>query len=381
MDINKISKNITKYNRDLFLLFLFLSLILLIVLYNCQVSNNKKTLESFAPITSYIKQTIIFNKNDDLFKRYRLYNEDLMHTMNSQNDYYVKDTNKKYANYILNLKRNAIYYNLKLFLIQYPLTMRVEPDGYYIDYNINNIIVPNKVMDVQWEDYDAHPFKTIITVYKEDNNFLNYLKDLLKDYSGLDLEFQISNNIIDIIYDRYMTMDYITKAIQENNIDDIINRLSNINISDKIALLSYLNKINLSNTQTQQLLYFAKNNSDKINTIIKSDLFKKIVKVDTENVINFTKSNTFKDIVKETETMIQYVKISIETRDQRYLFLFDDKNPQESVQELIHLFNYIYNHEDLENLNDLITKQVKYYKIPINNMRVMINFKNYLKAF
>ncbi len=376
MDTKKISNKLLKYNRDLFLIFLILSLILLIVLYNCQISNTN--IENYQPIKSYTRQVIVFKKNDDLFKRYRLYNEDLMFTMNKTNEYYVKDTNKKYAQYMLNLKRNATYYNLKLFLIQYPVTMRVEPDGYYIDYNINNRIIPNKVMDVQWEDFDAYPFKTIITIYKDDNNFLNYIKNLLKDYSGLDLEFQTSNNILDVIYDRYMTMDFVTKAIQENKVDAIINRLADININDKIALLDYLNNINLSNSETQKLLYSSKNN-DKVSTIIKSDLFKKIVKVDTENVINFTNSDIFKNLLKETEKMLQYVKISIETRDERYLFLFDEKNP-ESINQLINLFNYIYNHEDLQNLNDLITKNVLYYKIPINIMRVLINFKNYINA-
>ncbi len=376
MDTKKISNKLLKYNRDLFLIFLILSLILLIVLYNCQISNTN--IENYQPIKSYTRQVIVFKKNDDLFKRYRLYNEDLMFTMNKTNEYYVKDTNKKYAQYMLNLKRNATYYNLKLFLIHYPVTMRVEPDGYYIDYNINNRIIPNKVMDVQWEDFDAYPFKTIITIYKDDNNFLNYIKNLLKDYSGLDLEFQTSNNILDVIYDRYMTMDFITKAIQDNKIDAIINRLADININDKIALLDYLNNINLSNSETQKLLYSSKNN-DKVSTIIKSDLFKKIVKVDTENVINFTNSDIFKNLLKETEKMLQYVKISIETRDERYLFLFDEKNP-ESINQLINLFNYIYNHEDLQNLNDLITKNVLYYKIPINIMRVLINFKNYINA-
>jgi hypothetical protein len=380
MDTKKISNKLLKYNRDLFIIFLILSLMLLIVLYNCQICNDCKTIEKYGPVTSYTRQVVIFKKNEDLFKRYRLYNEDLMFTMNKNNEYYVKDTNKKYAQYILNLKRNATYYNLKLFLIQYPVTMRVEPDGYYIDYNINNRIIPNKVMDIQWEDFDAYPFKTIITIYKDDNNFLNYIKDLLKDYNGLDLEFQTSNNIIDVIYDRYMTMDFVTKAIQDNKVDAIINRLADININDKIELLNYLNNINLSNSQTQQLLYYATKNTDKISTIIKSDLFKKIVKVDTENVINFTKSDTFKSLLKETEKMLKYVKISIETRDERYLFLFDEKNP-ESINQLIHLFNYIYNHEDLQNLNDLITKNVRYYKIPINIMRVLINFKGYLKAF
>ncbi len=376
MDTKKISNKLLKYNRDLFLIFLILSLILLIVLYNCQISNTN--IENYQPIKSYTRQVIVFKKNDDLFKRYRLYNEDLMFTMNKTNEYYVKDTNKKYAQYMLNLKRNATYYNLKLFLIHYPVTMRVEPDGYYIDYNIYNRIIPNKVMDIQWEDFDAYPFKTIITIYKDDNNFLNYIKNLLKDYSGLDLEFQTSNNILDVIYDRYMTMDFVTKAIQENKVDAIINRLADININDKIALLDYLNNINLSNSETQKLLYSSKNN-DKVSTIIKSDLFKKIVKVDTENVINFTNSDIFKNLLKETEKMLQYVKISIETRDERYLFLFDEKNP-ESINQLINLFNYIYNHEDLQNLNDLITKNVLYYKIPINIMRVLINFKNYINA-
>ena len=40
-----------------------------------------------------------------------------------------------------------------------------------------NKIIPNKVMDVQWEDFDIYSFKTIITIYKDDDNFLNYIKN------------------------------------------------------------------------------------------------------------------------------------------------------------------------------------------------------------
>jgi hypothetical protein len=72
--------------------------------------------------------------------------------------------------------------------------------------------------------------------------------------------------------------------------------------------------------------------------------------------------------------------ISIETRDERFIFVYNEDDP-ESIIQLTNLFKYIQNSENLDFLNDRLSKKLRYFKVPLNVLRVLIKFKQYLKIF
>jgi hypothetical protein len=352
--------NVIKYNKYLFIMFMIFILILLIKLYYCNCSLN----EYFDNVKSNI---ILFQKNDKLLKDYKLYNDDLKYYMNRLNEYFVKDTNKQYANFITNLNSNAPYYQTKMKALRYPIKMRLEKDGYYIDYDMNGVNVPNKVMDITWDDYDPLPSKTIVTIYKYDQEFLNKIKDLLKQYTHL--EFQMSDDKLDILYDKFMRLDNVNKYIENSNIDAVL-KSKNIDIK-KI-------KQTINTPQVQETL--KKVDIKKVQGLLNKFL-------NSEQLTTIVKSNQAQNLIKKyglseiSESLLaNNIQISIESRDEKFLFVYNKDDSQASKQ-LLNLFKYIHDRENLSFLNDRITKDLRYIKIPINVMRIVIKFRDYMNLF
>jgi len=75
-----------------------------------------------------------------------------------------------------------------------------------------------------------------------------------------------------------------------------------------------------------------------------------------------------------------YIELSLETRDYRYIFIYD-KNEPSAPNQLINLVKLLNDPENLDQLNDKYTKDLRYYRVPINIMRVIIKFGEYLKLF
>jgi hypothetical protein len=82
----------------------------------------------------------------------------------------------------------------------------------------------------------------------------------------------------------------------------------------------------------------------------------------------------------QTITQNSYIEISLETRDYRYIYIYD-KNDPEALIELINLIKFLNDVENLDYINDYYTKNLRYYRIPINIMRVIIKFGEYLRLF
>ena len=373
----------------LFIIFIIISIIFLIYIYNnCilnekfdvsgsvnlfnkfnelnKMNNNKekelKKLETSNNVISHPNSThVIINKNENLIKNYKDYNEDLKYYMNIYNDYFVKDTNKQYANFITNLDRNLVFYKTKLQVLNYPIIMRKENDGYYIDYNIDGKEFANKVMDTTWDDYDPLPSHTIVTIYKIDENFMNKIKELLKEYNYI--EYQYSNNKLDVLYDKFMRSDLVNKYITNSSIQKL---LQNKNISNKIEKFENnfitTKNINLISNSLNSIL-----NHDQVNTLIKNN-----------QVQDLIKKNNLTDITDELLTT--NIEITIETRDYKYNFIYNENDPEADTQ-LINLFKFIHDKENLDFLNDRFTKNLRYYRIPINIMRIIIKFGEFLKLF
>lgn len=367
--------------KNIFILFILVSIIFLIYLYyNCvkvneyfDISNidKQKLLIQYEDLqksnivetnAKNSKNSIIINKNEKHIKNYRDYNEDLKYYMNIYNDYYVKDTNKQYANFITNLDRNLVFYKTKLQLLNYPIILRKENEDYYIDYEIDGKLIPNKVMDSRWDNYDILPSHTVVTIYKIDDEFLNKIKNLLKDYNHI-LEYQYSNNKLDILYDKFMSSELVNKYITNSSLQKL---LQNKNVSNKIE--NFENKF--MTPKNTNLVYNSLNsvlNSNQINTLIKSN-----------QIHDLIKKNNLTDITDELLT--SNIEITIENRDFKYNFVYNQNDP-EADSQLLNLFRYIYDRENLKFLNDHFTKNLRYYKIPINIMRIIIKFGEFLKLY
>ena len=242
--------------------------------------NIEEKLEKSNMIDTNSKNTIVINKNEKHIKHYREYNEDLKYYMNIYNDYFVKDTNKQYANFITNLDRNLVFYKTKLHLLNYPIILRKESDGYYIDYEIDGKKIPNKVMDSSWDNYDVLPSHTVVTIYKIDEPFLNKIKTLLKDYNDI-LEYQYSNNKLDVLYDKFMSSELVNKYITNSSIQKL---LQNKNVASKIE--NFEDKF--MTPENTNLVYNSLNsilNSNQINTLIKSNQVQDLIKKNNLNKI------------------------------------------------------------------------------------------------
>jgi hypothetical protein len=345
---------IFKYNNLTFIIFIIIVFIILMKLCNCHSCNNNK--ENFLSIRINDKTTII-KKNNHLIDYYPLYNEDLKYRMNMTNEYFVKDTNKSYANFITNLTRNSDYYKDKISKLKYPFILRFEKDGYYVDYRFNSKIIQNKVTEHNWENYDLLETNTIITIYNYDYEVMNKIKSELSNFDYL--YFQIADINQDMLYHKFNTEDIVNKYIINSVLKNIINN-SNKNFKlDK----KYINIIN-----------------NVINNIIKEKIsIEQINNLINENQIQiFLKNNNLGFIIDEI--IKNNTIIAIETRDERFLFVYNEDDPEASIQ-LINLFKYIHNSENLDFLNDRISKKLRYFKVPLNVLRVLIKFKQYLKIF
>ena len=341
--------NFFKYNKSIFIMFMIVTLIILIYLYKCN-TNNKK--ENFLSITINDNTTII-KKNNHLFDYYPLYNEDLKYRMHMTNEYFVKDTNKSYANFISNLTRNADYYRNKIANLKYPFILRFEKDGYYIDYRFNSKIIQNKVTEHNWENYDLLETDTIITIYNYDYEVMNKIKSQLSNFDYL--YFQIADITQDMLYDKFNTEDIVVKYIINSVLNNIVNNPDNNFQLDK----KYVNLVN--KIIREQL------SNDQFNSLIKENQIQVFLKHSNLNFIidEIIKNNTI---------------IAIETRDERFIFVYNQDDPEANIQ-LQNLFKYIQNSENLDFLNDRLSKKLRYFKVPLNVLRVLIKFKQYLKIF
>ncbi len=341
--------NIIKYNKTLFIMFMIIVLILLIHLHNCYLNNK----ESFLLITVNDKSTTI-NKDNDLIQNFSLYAEDLKYNMNITNEYFIKDTNKSYANFITNLTRNVEYYKNKLSIIKYPFVLRAEKDAYYVDYINNNKIIQNKVSDNNWENYDTLETHTIVTIYNFDYNIFNKIKSYLTEFDYL--YFQVSDIKQDILYDRFDNENIINIYIINAILDDIIN-----NYND--------NKFKLEERYINEIYDIIKNNIslEQFNSLIKSN-----------QIQVFLKNHNLGYII---DKIIQNnIIITIENINERFIFIYNEDDP-EAKEQLINLFRYIQNPENLDFLNDRLSKKLRYFKVPLNVLRIIIKLKQYLKIF
>ena len=108
-------------------------------------------------------------------------------------------------------------------------------------------------------------------------------------------------------------------------------------------------------------------NPDQINSIIRSNEADLLIKeYGLQDIADSLLSNN--------------IQISIESRDEKFLFVYN-KNDEDATNQLLNLFKYMYDRENLDFLNDRISKDLRYFKIPINVMRIMIKFREYLKLF
>ena len=142
--------------------------------------------------------------------------------------------------------------------------------------------------------------------------------------------------------------------------------LQNKNVASKIE--NFEDKF--MTPQNTNLVYNSLNsvlNSNQINTLIKSN-----------QVQDLIKKNNLTDITDELLTT--NIEITIENRDFKYNFVYNQNDPEADLQ-LLNLFKYIYDKENLEFLTDHFTKNLRYYRIPINIMRIIIKFGEFLKLY
>jgi hypothetical protein len=342
--------NIIKYNKTIFIVFMIVVLILLIHLYNCYSTDTK---EQFISIRVNDK-TAIINKNNHLIDYFPLYVEDLKYKIHLTNEYFIKDTNKSYANFITNLTRNIEYYKNKLSIIKYPFVLRAEKDAYYVDYMNNNKIIQTKVSDNNWENYDLLETHTIITIYNYDYNILNKIKSDLTQFDYL--SFQVSDIKQDILYDRFNNEDTVNIYIVNSVLDNIINNYNN----KKFKLEErYINEI-----------------YDIIKNKISIEQFNSLIK--TNQIQVFFKNHNLGYIIDKI--IENNIIISIENINERFIFIYNEDD-QESKEQLLNLFRYIQNPENLQFLNDRLSGKLRYFKVPLNVLRIIIKFKQYLKIF
>jgi hypothetical protein len=342
--------NMIKYNNKIFIVFMVIVLILLIKLADCYIISNK---EQFISITVNDK-TAIINKNQHLIDYFPLYVEDLKYNLNLTNEYFIKDTNKSYANFITNLTRNIEYYKNKLSRMKYPFILRFEKDAYYIDYINNNKIIQNKVSDNKWENYDLLETNTIITIYNFDYNVMNKIKSELSNFDYL--YFQVSDIKQDLMYDKFDNEDSVNVYIINTVLYNIVNNYNN-------------KKFKLEERYVNKIYDIIKNNISReyFNSLIQTNQIQVFLKNNNLTFIidNIIKNNTI---------------ITIETINERFIFVYNEDDP-EALDQLKNIFKYIQNSENLDFINDRLSKKLRYFKVPLNVLRVLIKFKQYLKIF
>jgi hypothetical protein len=345
-------------NEFLFILIIIIFTLFIINLSDCLFITKRESFDNLQDIKNTEKYMKI-DKNNDLINRYRKYNEDLKYYMHIHFDYYVKDTNKSYAQYVTELDRNMTYYEEKLKTLKYPFIIRKENDGYYIDYQIPNGIINNKVEDILWNDFNS-PTKILITLYDAPENFIKQISILLKDYDNI--EYQYSNSKVDMLYDTYI---YTTRVL--NDIGETLLPLGKQIISDLHLEEKIKPKIELEiKEKTPEIKTIIEKKIKDITPYVKRESLKYLNKIDVNDIQMFTNNS--------------YIELSLETRNYRYIYIYD-KNDPNAQSQLINLVKVLNDPENLDQLNDKYTKNLRYYRVPINIIRVLIKFGEYLKLF
>lgn len=317
---------------------------------------------------------MIIKRNNNLIKEFNFYIEDLQYYLNRDNEIYVKSTNKNYGTYILNMHRYRDYYKNRFLLMLYPIKIRKSKNNYYIDYNINGTIVPNKIFDESWLNFeDSYPIiwgfnnptnyipsnsnlknfpsKSIITIYSKNENVIKSVSDILKSYNNY--EIQICIDKLDLLLNKVLSMNKISKLLGS----DLYNNLLNGQL-DKFTEI--INKTGIDSTI-----------NSSINSILNSDQFNQII--ESEEISSKLNEYNLSDI--QTELVSDNSQITIETRNDKYVFIYNinDLNQKENFIELL---DYIQEPENLSFRNS-IYKKIKITKLPINPYRILILLKQY----
>ena len=391
-------------NKFFYILVIIIFTLFIIYLLNC---DNIEYFESNT-ITINEEKYMKIDKKDDLINRYRKYNEDLKYNMNIHFDYYVKDTNKAYARFITQLDRNRLYYEEKLKILKYPFIIRKEISGYYIDYQLPNRMINNKIEDVLWNDFNSDT-QILITLYDASEDFIKQISDLLKSYNNI--EYQYSNSKADMLYDNFIYTRRVLTDIGQTLIPIGKHIISNLHLEKKFQELktNFENKENIKNIENKveniSNVKIGKDFTDYLKNQIKpqielkikqelNDEFKKNITLGIEEKIRgftpYFKQESLKFLNKiniddmggsiQMITNNSYIELSLETRDYRYIYIYDINDPYAST-ELINLVNFLNDVENLDYINDYYTKNLRYYRVPINIMRILIKFGEYLKLF
>ena len=333
---------ITKQNINI-ILFLIIGIIIIYIMYN---QNGL-----FEKMTNTSEDYIIIKRNNKLIKEFNFFMEDLQYYLNRDNELYVKNTNKNYGTYILNMQRYRDYYKNRFLLMIYPIKIRKSNNNYYIDYNFNGIIIPNKIFDEEWFDFqDSYPniwgfnnpqnyiknsnlknfpSKAIITIYSTNSDVYDTVKSILQSYHNY--EIQICQDKLDLILNKVLSMNKISELLGDKLYNSLLN-----------GELDYITNI-----------------SDKIGV------------VDINSILN---SNQFNEILQSEQLNSDNAQITIETRNDKYVFIYNIKE-QSQKADLIELLDYIQTPADT-NLTTY-NKKLKFTKLPINPYRILILLKNY----
>jgi hypothetical protein len=372
--INKIIKlKISDYNimKNTINIIFIVIIILIIIL----ITNINEDLSSI----SNDNENIIINRNNQLIKDFRFYMEDLQFYINRDNEYYVKNTNKNYGKYILNMHRYRDYYKNRILLMLYPVKLRQERNNYYIDYKINGQIIPNKVYDESWSDFEDSypniwgfnnptnkiintelknfPSKAIITIYSTNNKVYEIVNDILKNFNNY--EIQICTDKFDLLLNKALSLNKISEILG----GDLFNKVINDNLGTSID--------NATGFLTKNSILKSEQISEGINAILNSEQFNQIIS--SKEISSKLDKYNLGDINRELTS--DNAQVTIETRNDKYVFIYNihDDNQKE---ELINLLDYIQDPEDLA-FRRSFNKKLKFTKLPINPYRILISFRKY----
>lgn len=374
-------------NEIFFILMIIIFTLIIIKLSHCNL------IEKFEQEEKYMQIT----RNDDLIKNYRKYNEDLKYYMHIHFDYYVKDTNKAYARYITQLDRSRVYYQDKLSKLNYPFIIRKESDGYYIDYQLPNRMINNKVADISWDDFNSTP-QILLTFYDAPDEFILHISDILKNFDNV--SYQYSNSKVDMLYDEFIykrrVLNDITQTLKPLGLKLIDTLETTIKAHEEELKSIDVNKTK-KNIQLMLENKFGKELTNRLETQVQNEIQKQIDDGLEEKIITkvqetikgstpYVKAEALKYLNKinvsdvSLFTQNSYIEISIEARDYRFIYIYDRNDP-DADSELIDLIKYMNDVENLDYFSDYYTKDLRYFRVPINVIRVIIKMGEYLKIF
>lgn len=349
-------------------------IIIIIILIIILIANISENLSS-----TMSNDNIIINRNNQLIKDFRFYMEDLQYYINKDNEYYIESTNKNYGKYILNMYRYTDYYKNRILLMLYPVKLRKEGNNFYIDYKINDKIVPNKVYDESWSDFqDSYPniwgfdnpknkiinpnlknfpSKAIITIYSTNNEVYDTVSNILKNFDNY--EIQICTDKFDLLLNKALSLNKISEILG----GDLFNKIINNNLGTSID--------NAARFLTTNSILKSEQITEGINAILNSEQFNQIIS--SKEISSKLDEYNLGDIKRELTS--DNPQITIETRNDKYVFIYNiyDNNQKE---DLIHLLDYIQDPEDLK-FRRTFNKKLKLTKLPINPYRILILFKKY----